>query len=291
MGVATRSCVAPKCECTAWTAGRGMRTDRVELEISSGMAHVRIVHAGKFNAMSRAMWHELRRVFERIQGSDAVRCVLMQGADGNFCAGGDISEYPSFRFDAERLHDFHEREVWGGLQAMLDCDVAIVAQIQGNCMGAGLEMACCCDIRIASTNARFGAPIAHLGFPMAPREAQLVAREVGLASAREMLLAAAVLDAASLRHRVFLHHVHDDNELAQQVHSLTQRIAGLAPQAARLNKQTLRALCGPAGASAAGPHEGNDAMTPLHSPYHYAASAEHREGIDAFLNKRKPVFK
>jgi enoyl-CoA hydratase len=70
------------------------------------------------------------------------------------------------------LRAFHEDDVWGGLQAMLDCDVPIVAQIEGNCMGAGVEIASCCDIRIAGATAKFGAPIAKLGFPMAPREAR-----------------------------------------------------------------------------------------------------------------------
>lgn len=57
--------------------------------------------------------------------------------------------------------------MWCALQAMRDCDVPVLAQIEGNCMGAGLEIASCCDIRIAADSARFGAPIARLGFPMA----------------------------------------------------------------------------------------------------------------------------
>ena len=267
-----------------------MREGAIELTLQSGVAHVLLRHPGKFNAMSRAMWHDLRSVFEHVQGEHDVRCVLIQGADGNFCAGGDISEYPSFRFDPASLRDFHERDVWGGLQAMLDCDVPIVALIQGHCMGAGLEMACCCDIRMACTSARFGAPIAHLGFPMAPREAQLVARELGLATAREMLLATAVLDAATLRERGFVHHVHEDHELVQQAQAMVQRITALAPQAARLNKQTLRAMQILAETSDVHADAGHHVAPAACSAYDYAASTEHREGIDAFLNKRKPVF-
>ncbi|WP_368784228.1 enoyl-CoA hydratase-related protein, partial [Acinetobacter baumannii] len=67
--------------------------------------------------------------------------------------------------------------------------------------------ACCCDIRIAATGARFGAPIGRLGFPMAPREAALVLREAGAATAREMLLEAGVLTAAELQARGFLQRV------------------------------------------------------------------------------------
>ena len=114
--------------------------------------------------MSRAMWRELRAVFEALPQNSALGCVLIRGEGGHFCAGGDISEYAGFRFAEATLRDFHENEVWGGLQAMLDCDLPIVAQIEGNCMGAGLEIASCCDLRLASVSARFGAPIARLGF-------------------------------------------------------------------------------------------------------------------------------
>lgn len=120
--------------------------------------------------MSLAMWRQLRTVFEQVRDDPQLRCVLVRGEAGHFCAGGDIAEYPAFRFDTTQLRAFHEDTVWGALQAMLDCDVPLLAHIDGNCMGAGLEIASCCDVRIAGNTARFGAPIARLGFPMAPRE-------------------------------------------------------------------------------------------------------------------------
>ena len=167
-----------------------------------GVVHVTLRHAGRLNAMSRTMWRQLRSVFECIQASSA-RCVVIAGEGGAFCAGGDISEYPGFRFDAAALRDFHENDVWGGLNAMLACDVPIVASISGACMGAGVEIASCCDVRVAGAAARFGAPIAKLGFPMAPREAQLVAAAVGDVTARQMLLEAATFTAADMLARGF----------------------------------------------------------------------------------------
>ncbi len=259
-----------------------MSAGTVELAVCSGIAHVLVQNSGKFNAMSRLMWRELKRVFGSVHTNDEVRCVLIQGADGHFCAGGDISEYPKFRFDPGSLRDFHENDVWGGLQAMLDCDVPIVAQIEGNCIGAGLELACCCDLRIAGSSARFGAPIARLGFPMAPREAQLVARELGLSLARQMLLGAAVLDAVPLLATGFLSQVIEDRLLPEVALSVAQGITMLAPRAARMNKQTLRALCDP-DLAALGEVSGGSA-------YDYAASAEHQEGVAAFTQKRRPVF-
>ncbi len=265
----------------------------VSVRIAGGVAWVTLTHARKFNAMSRAMWAALKTTFEDIQRDTRLRCVVIQGAQGNFCAGGDIAEYPSFRFDAAQLEQFHEQEVWGGLQAMLDCDVPIVAQIEGFCMGAGVEMACCCDIRIASSSARFGAPIARLGFPMAPREAALVSQVVGASVARAMLLAAEVFDADYMQKRGFLTQVFDDEQIATQALQMSLRIAALAPQAARLNKQTLRALnsvTGPANAAQSATESGANQGGMLRKPYAYADNAEHREGIQAFAEKRKPRF-
>jgi enoyl-CoA hydratase/carnithine racemase len=260
------------------------------------VAFVTLAYPKRFNAMSRAMWCELRTVFEAIQRHGTVRCVLISGEGAHFCAGGDISEYTSFRFEESSLRDFHEQEVWGALSALLACDVPIVAQIAGNCMGAGVEIASCCDIRLAAESAQFGAPIARLGFPMAPREAALVGREVGLVTTRQMLLEAAVFDAPEMLQRGFLSRVVADAELAPLAQATVQRITTLAQQAARLNKQTLRTLNQPRalmdkGQVAIDKKASDDPIAQLlAAAYAYAESAEQREGITAFLEKRPPVF-
>lgn len=250
--------------------------------VTASVASVTLAYPGKLNAMSRSMWGMLRQVFVAIQQNAAIRCVLIRGEGGHFCAGGDISEYAGFRFDEALLRAFHEGDVWGGLQAMLDCDVPIVAQIEGNCMGAGLEIASCCDLRLASTSARFGAPIAKLGFPMAPREAALVIGAVGELTAREMLLAASVLDAHEMKLRGFLNSVVADADISRAVQGSVERICALAPAAARLNKQSFRALRHKIRAL--------PAMDLIANAYRYADTAEHREGVTSFVEKRPPQF-
>lgn len=252
---------------------------RVDVTEEGVVLRVTLSHPGKFNAMSRSMWLELKRVFDDLACRDDLRCVVIRGEGTHFCAGGDIAEYPGFRFDEAALRAFHEGDVWGGLQAVLDCPVPVLAHIEGNCMGAGVEIASCCDLRVAGHSARFGAPIARLGFPMAPREAQLVAREVGASVARSMLLEAAVLDAEQMLTCGFLNAVLADTAVLADVNRRADRIAQLAPQAARMNKSTLRALAS----------EGLSGAL-LNRAYAFADSAEHREGIAAFLAKRPPVF-
>jgi len=289
-------------------------TAHIEFEKQQGVARVTIHHPKRFNAMSRSMWRELKRVFEDIGRDTALRCVVVTGRGAHFCAGGDISEYADFRFHEASLREFHEVNVWGGLQAMLACDVPMVAKIRGNCMGAGVEIASCCDIRLAARSAKFGAPIARLGFPMAPREAALITAELGAMTARQMLLAAEVLDASELATRGFLTAVVADDELAEHTQVIVQRILALAPQAARLNKQTFRALnqalaltdhaqgatsnevkrASDQQLSTATPvdltDQSNARIDLLKRAYGYADSAEHREGVSAFLQKRAPVF-
>jgi len=257
-------------------------TGEVLLAVDGPIARLTLLHPGKLNAMSRAMWRVLRELFTDLQQRSDIACVVLSGESGNFCAGGDIAEYPGFRFDEAALRDFHENEVWGALQAMLDCDVPLLAQIEGACMGAGLEIASCCDLRFAGASARFGAPIARLGFPMAPREAALVMRAAGELTAREMLLTAATLDAATLLQRGFLNRVLPDDEVAAEALALADRVARLAPGAARLNKQTFRALA-LAGYAQSAPDL-------IANSYRYAASPEHREGVSAFVEKRPPQF-
>lgn len=265
-------------------------TGEVRVEQHGAWAHVVLDHPGKFNAMSRSMWLQLRTVFESLQEQAALRCVLLSGAAGHFCAGGDIAEYPSFRFDAVQLRKFHEDEVWGGLQAMLDCDVPIVASIEGNCMGAGVEIASCCDVRLGASSSRFGAPIARLGFAMAAREAALVSRAVGDSIGRAMLLSAEVFAAPRMLQCGFLTHCVPDSQLHADASAFVQRQVQLAPLAARSHKRTLRALGSPSSlvdkAQESVPAvalQGLDAFA-------YADTPEHREGIQAFLQKRSPVF-
>ncbi len=308
----------------------------VTLEREGNLAFVTLRHPSKRNAMSRAMWVQLHSLFNSAlspYGADiglnnsknaGIRAIVVRGAacaDGSlhFCAGGDISEYPSFRFDPEQLRYFHEEEVAPALDAMLACDIPLVAQIDGFCMGGGLEIAACCDIRVAGQGAVFGAPIAKLGFPMAPREAAIVARAVGDATARQMLLAAQSFSAQQMLERGFVSELVADAQVATQALAIAQNIAQLSPHAAALNKQTLRALFTEntgnvsakwsklANKNIANENTANEntanqclpnngmpnssaALNGVNNPYAYAAAPHHIEGIHSFIEKRKPIF-
>ncbi len=258
------------------------------LQADGPLATLTISHSARRNAMTRAMWRELQGIAAQLPS--AVRCIVIRGRGDHFCAGGDISEYPEFRFEPSTLAHFHEEEVAPGLAALLKLDIPVIAMIDGFCMGGGLEIAACADIRIASERASFGAPIAKLGMPMAPRELALLLRVAGEATVREMLLAANTLNAQEMKARGFVQRLVSADELASETQKTAQAIAALSPQAARLNKQAMRqfldqnsTLAGIEYAQSATNNIANDA-------YAYANSAEHIEGITAFLQKRTPAF-
>jgi enoyl-CoA hydratase len=255
-----------------------------------GVARLVIRHAPKRNALSRGMWlalHEAAVALAAQAHRGSLRLVILQGEGEHFCAGGDIAEYESFRFQADTLAHFHEREVWPALQALLDLPVPLVAAIDGACMGAGLELACCADLRWATERARFGAPIAQLGFGMAPREAALVHSRLGDAWARRILLAAEKVDAVALATSGFVQvawpaagaeGLPQPDEAAGLQHAVRTACEGLlqlSPLAARLHKQQLR------GAMQADTDAG---------AYDWAGHPEHREGIAAFVQRRRPQF-
>lgn len=238
--------------------------------------------------MTRQMWRDLQGIPARLLPE--VRCFILRGAGEHFCAGGDISEYPDFRFQRETLREFHEEEVAPALEALLGLDIPIVAMLQGHCMGGGLEIASCADIRIAGERASFGAPIAKLGMPMAQRELAVVLRAISSDTALQMLLEARIFSAQEMKERGFLSRLVSDDLLQQEVQQTAQRLCALSPQAARLNKQSLRLI-----------FKQNQGLSLIKSaqsathfiandPYAYADSAEHQEGIAAFLEKRPAHF-
>ena len=249
---------------------------------SHGVATITLSNPGKLNAIDIAMWGALRSHFEQMQAMPeevAPSAVILCGADGNFAAGGDIAEFAGFRFDESKLREFHEQVVGPALAAIAACDIPLFAQIEGACIGAGLEIAACCDIRICGSSSRFGAPIGKLGFPMAPGEMMLLGAIAAPAVMREMLLEARLLDAQTALHRGLVHEVVGDTDVYSTTIERARRLADLSSQAARINKRTLRQIA-----------RGGPDPAERMAHYNYADSAEHREGVTAFLNKRRPRF-
>lgn len=272
-GTATQAMAAEPI--TETTAGH------IKVTTNDAIATVTLNHPGRLNAITVQMWQDLGQAFTALSANTHLRCVVLQGADGNFAAGADIREFPRERADTASVMHYHQHIIAPALAAVRSCTHPVVASIAGVCIGGGLELASQCDLRIASHSSRFGVPINRLGFPMAPAEMQGLLALVGKATTLEILLEGRVFDAGEALAKGLLTRVVADEALAGEVARCTQRIARGAPLAARLNKQIAERLCPSA------PPLTKDELQLFFS---YANSADHHRGVAAFLSGVEPVF-
>ena len=253
----------------------------VRVRVEGVVATVTLDHPGRLNAITVAMWGELRDIFQHLSAQAGLRCVVVRGAGGHFAAGADIHEFPQVRADLERTMAYHRQTIAPALQAVADCAHPVVAAIEGVCVGGGLEIASRCDLRLAARGARFGAPINRLGFPMAPNEMRGLLELAGRAVTLEILLEGRVFDADEALAKRLLTRVVAADALEAELHATVARLCAGAPRAARLNKSTAARLM-------ADPAPLSDAE--WRACFAYAEGPDHRQGVQAFLQGTDPVF-
>lgn len=251
----------------------------IQLESAGAIARVTLSNPGKRNALNVAMWRELARVFQQLDQDQALRCVIVGGDGENFAAGADIAEFANVRSTPEQGVRYHTDLVAGALDAIVSCRHPVVAAIEGACVGGGLEIACACDLRIASPESRFGIPINRLGFALAPQELQHLLTLTGPAVARELLLEGRMFDAVEAKAKGLLHRIADP--VRREATATAERIAQGAPLAARANKMLIRRL-----SAQATPLSDDE----LQATFSCLSSDDYREGVQAFLEKRTPHF-
>jgi enoyl-CoA hydratase/carnithine racemase len=254
----------------------------VRRDADPGIATVVLSNPDKLNAINLAMWQQLTAAMNELSADSTLRCIVIRGDGGKaFAAGGDIEEFLACRDTHERAYAYHEGAVAPALGAIADCPLPTVALIEGACIGGGLEIACCCDLRIAGESASFGAPILKLGFSMYPGEMIRVLSVARPAVAAEILLEGRILSAAEAMERGLLTRVVADSEVESEALAAARRIAQGAPLVARWHKQWMRRLADPAPLGDA----------EKRSAFAFLDTDDYREGLAAFLGKRRPDFR
>ncbi|WP_374490228.1 enoyl-CoA hydratase/isomerase family protein [Zoogloea sp.] len=252
------------------------------LSRADGVATLTLSNPDKLNAVDAQMWRALRSHMDSLNADPALRCVVLRGdGDKAFAAGGNIEEFLTVRATVDDALHYHEELVAAALEAIRNCPVPTVAQIQGACIGGGLEIAGCCDIRIAGESSRFGAPINKLGFSMYPGEMAGLLQLVGPAVLLEILLEGRILDAREAWAKGLLSRVVDDERVEQETNATVQRILKGAPLVARWHKQWVRRLQTGHALS----------LEEKRAAFDFLGTADYQEGLTAFLAKRSPVFK
>lgn len=245
------------------------------------VATLSISNPGKLNALDYGMWVELGDILRILTTEESLRCLVLRG-DGNiaFVSGGDVSEFLENRMDIEAAWKYHEEGVAKAFDALTNFPAPVVASIQGPCIGGGLEIACCCDVRIASDNATFGAPINRLGFNMYASELERVVTITGEALAADILLTGRFLNAKEALNAGIVSKLCPQDQLQLETNLLVRRITSGAPLAAREHKRWFKRLRSSAPIT---DEEKRDSLK-------LVESADYREALNAFLTKRKPEF-
>jgi enoyl-CoA hydratase/carnithine racemase len=234
----------------------------------------------KRNAFTVAMYGRLGAILDELSADDSVRCVVLEGAGGKaFSAGSDIGEFDASRAASEEARDYAEfvnREtdkVW-------HCPHPTIARIQGVCVGGGLEIATMCDVRIASSDSRFGIPVNRVGLTVDYHELALISELIGRRNTLELLIDGRIIDAGEAVAKGLVSRIVAPEMLDAEIESSARRIVEAAPLVNRWHKRFVRRLGDPRPLDAA---EADEAFGCFDTE-------DYRIGTAAFAEKRKPAF-
>lgn len=266
---------------------RHLDTGTIELlaHVDQGVAVVTMNRPERRNALSRTMLDALARVLARVEVDDEVGAVVLTGAGGAFCAGGDVKGMADNAVNGDRdqrvrAQQRNQRATSGLLWSM---DKPTIAAVPGAAAGAGLALALACDFRYASSNAVFTTAFARVGLAGDYGGTWFLSQLIGSARARELYLLAERFDAQRAHELGLVNAVLDPEELEGAVLSLAKRLASGPRIAHGYMKRSLNY------ATTHGLFETMD----IEVANHHAAGAtqDHREAAQAFVAKRTPVFR
>lgn len=253
----------------------------LKLEKEPPLAYLTINRPEVMNALSNALTEELGQAFDEVEKDEEIRVLIITGAgEKAFMAGADIKEVQERDFVLGRKQTRRRQEVFNKLAEM---PIPVIAAINGFALGAGLEMAIACTLRIASTNAKMGSPEVNLGIIPGDGATQRLPRLVGYGRAMEMVLTGGMIDAEEAYRIGLVNKVVPLENLMEEVKKLANLLASKPPLALQYAKEAVnRSL-------EVGIYEGMAHESYLHALA--CASEDKKEGVAAFLEKRKPQFK
>jgi enoyl-CoA hydratase/carnithine racemase len=260
-----------------------MQEQKIYGSRDGAVGHIVFNNPAKLNAVSLDMWDAFVGLLKDYESDPQVRCVVVSGAGGKaFVSGADISKFESERANAEAQarYDAISRQ---GYEGLYNFPKPTIAKITGYCIGGGMNLAACCDMRFCNEGARFGIPAAKLGLGYGFSRIERLSHIVGLPRAMEFLFTAKQYSAKEAYEMGLVNGVAADGELDALVAKTTDAIAQNAPLTIALAKAAAREIAKPESSQ---DHKKLEKMVQA-----CFDSEDYKEGRRAFMEKRKPMFK
>ena len=222
-------------------------TDKVRVELKAPLATITLNKPERLNALDFEMWEGIAAACRAVNAAEVVRVVILSGAGGCFCAGLDVKAgstmagagadgSPGRRVPAIHAHLSHLQACFTSVERLR---VPVIAAIERACMGGGLELALCCDVRLAAAGTWFSIPEVQLGIVPDMGGTQRLPRTIGIGKAKELIYSARRIDAAEALRIGLVNAVHPPAELHSRAAELAEEIAANAPLAVQAAKRAI----------------------------------------------------
>jgi enoyl-CoA hydratase len=259
-----------------------MQNDKMLSRRDGGTGYLIFNNPERHNAVSLDMWEAATRILDDFARDDTVRVVVVTGAGGKaFVSGADISRFGDERATEAAIARYND-VVAAANAAFYDFPKPTIAMIRGYCIGGGLGLAVCCDLRICTDKSRFGVPAAKLGLGYGYTGIKRLSDLVGPAFAKEIFYTARQFDAEEARQMGLVNRVVPDAELEDYVKNYADTIAGNAP----LTVNSVKYIVG----EVVKDESKRDLARAADMVKKCFESRDYTEGRTAFMEKRKPVF-
>ena len=255
---------------------------QVSTSLKGRVAEVVLDRPEKHNVLDLGGWSALADTFDELSKNVDIGCVIIRGAgDRSFSTGSDISSFAAQRDTPEDARRYSEA-ITRGMNAVRECRHPTLGLIEGLCVGGGMEIAACCDVRICGQSSRFGAPINRLGLTMSHDELEPLIALLGPGPVLEILLTGDLIGAERAREIGLVNRIVEDGEVIPTGWDLASRIAEGAPLVNRWHKRFILRLM----------ERDSEPLTKAEQDEALEAfqTDDYREGRSAFLEKRPPKF-